>query len=279
MSIDELAREAAAEARRQAVQRVDAGSMLEQLHRTRRTRAVASAASVIGLVAVLLLGGGLLARQYDTSGSDVTPNGRPTPSASVTAAPSDSCTDEVVTCLGDRRYRIALASPVTMTVPRNFGTDFSVPDMTWMEVYRNDLSTVGITIFENPAPVRDDDSWTRDPSAGSTARSQAIWLANRPFLAHTHLTRTVVDGRTAWRVSGALRPGAALHAWKESHSTAPTFALSTSTAGYWPGLASEYTFVDVPNSGVTVIWSWALHEHSSVLTGNQALINSLTFGP
>lgn len=277
MSIDELAREAAAEARRRAVQRVDTGRMLVDLHRTRRSRSVASAASLLGLVVALLIGGGLLARQYDTT-APVTSGGRPTPTSAVPSQ-SPGCGDAVVTCLGDGRFRVALAAPVVVSVPQNFTTDFSVPDMAWMEIYRKDFPTVGVTILENPVPVRDDDSWTRDVSAGTTARSEATWLANRPFLTHTELTRTVVGGRTAWRVSGVLKPGAKLLAWKESHAAAPTFALSTSTTGYWPGLVSEYTFVDVPNSGVTVIWSWAVNEHTRVLKDNQPLIDGLQFGP
>ena len=280
MSIDDLAREAAADARRQAVQRVDTGSMLGQLHRMRRTRNIASVVSVLGLVAVVLLGGGLLARQYDTASIPLPPATQPTPTASAARSiPNDGCSDEVVTCLGDDRYHLALQVPVTVTVPGNFDSNFNVWDTTSLEVYRNDFKTVGVTVLESPVPVLDDGSATRDVSAGSTAEAQAAWLAQRPFLGHTHVTRTTLDGRTAWRVTGTLKPGAKLTTRKTAQMVAPTFFGGTAKAGYWPGLVAEYTLVDVPGSGVTVIWSWAVYEHSRVLRANQPLIDSMHFGP
>ena len=112
-----------------------------------------------------------------------------------------------------------------------------------------------------------------------TAKSQARWLANRPFLTQTHLTRTVVVDAPPGGSTGALRPGAKLLAGRSRSSSRRRSALSASTAGYWPGLVAEYTFVDVPNSGVTVIWSWAVNEHTRVLKDNQALIDTLSFGP
>ena len=261
------------------MQRVNTGSMLEQLHRARRTRSIASAVLVVGLVAVLLLGGGMLARQDDAANSGATPGSHPTSTPSTASSPSDSCSDGQVTCLGSGRYRFALGAPVTITLPDNFGDDFSVDQPGMLEMYRNDLETTGVSIMENPTPVRNDGSWSRDATAGDTAKSVARWLAKRPFLTNTHVIRTNVGGLPAWRVTGTLKPHAKLAARKDSQMVAPTFTLGAPKAAYWPEIVGEYTLVDVPTSGVTVIWSWALNQHLRVLKDNQALIDTLSFGP
>ena len=147
--------------------------------------------------------------------SGATPGSHPTSTSSTASSPSDSCSDGQVTCLGSGRYRFALGAPVTITLPDNFGDDFSVDQPGMLEMYRNDLETTGVSIMENPTPVRNDGSWSRDATAGHTAKSVARWLAKRPFLTNTEIRR-IVGGRTAWRVSGALKPGAKLLAWKES---------------------------------------------------------------
>lgn len=151
------------------------------------------------------------------------------------------------------------------------------PPRNVFEAYRGDIATTGISVAENATPVRNDGSWVRDRSAGTTARSVARWLFKRPFLVHSTITRTKVGNITAWRVSATLKPGAALRA-TTYRSVAPTFAVDDGTMGYRPTLIGEYTLLDIPGAGVTVIWSWSQDHPASALAGNQILIDKLRFG-
>ncbi len=108
----------------------------------------------------------------------------------------------------------------------------------------------------------------------------AIWLRDRPFLADATMTRTTVGGREAWRVSATLKPDAQLQAVKAGagSAVAPTFVGSGSTsAAYGDRLNGDYTLVDVPGAGVTVIWSWTQLPDLDVLKDNQAYVDGLSF--
>ena len=61
-------------------------------------------------------------------------------------------------------------------------------------------------------------------------------------------------------------------------TVAPTFASGPAKAGYSPALTGEYTLLDVPGGGVTVIWSWNDNHNGQALAGNQAYIDTLSFG-
>ena len=52
----------------------------------------------------------------------------------------------------------------------------------------------------------------------------------------------------------------------------------TRASGYRPNLTGQYTLLDVPGAGVTVIWSWTLNHGNQVLAANQAFIDGLSFG-
>ncbi|MDQ1605078.1 MAG: hypothetical protein QOE01_2923 [Actinomycetota bacterium] len=102
----------------------------------------------------------------------------------------------------------------------------------------------------------------------------AVWLRGRPFLRNATLTRTTVDGRPAWRVSAQLLP--ATKAGLDN--VAPTFKGRSGTEGYNRALTGDYTLVQLPHAGVTVIWSWAFEHSRARLAGNQAYIDGLSFG-
>jgi hypothetical protein len=143
--------------------------------------------------------------------------------------------------------------------------------------------TTGVTVIENAMPVRNDDSWQRDAGAGTTAADMAQWLANRPFLCDSRVTTRQVGGRTAWLVEGALRSHAILSAAKNPDlMVAPTFSGSATvgnfTAGVAPDLPGEFTLVDQPGGGVTVIWSWSYHGTPSLLTRNRAMVTAILTG-
>jgi hypothetical protein len=199
----------------------------------------------------------------------------------VSASIDSPCNNFTIFCVGPDRFRIAMPVPATVTLPDNFG-DISRMDESAFEAYRSDVNSAGVSVLENAVPVRNDASWTRDPAAGTTAVEMANWLAARPFLTGAKVTATTVDGRPAWRVVAALKPGAPLRADKLTEGrVAPTFidvhttAVGGTTMGYNRTLLGEYTLLDIPGAGVTVLWSWALDLPRTQLAGNQRLIDSL----
>jgi hypothetical protein len=275
MTIDDLARAAASDARRTALGTVDPDLMLDRLHHQRRRQnAVSAVAAAVACALVLAVGVGLLTHhraENQVSAPVVTPT--PTPTG------DDPCTDPAVTCLGSDRFRVALPAPMTLTMPADFG-EISHIATTTAEAYRNDIDTTGVTVMENARAVKNDASWSRDPAAGKTATSMAAWLSKRPFLVGANVAPTTVGGRKAWRVSGQLKPGAALRADKGGEGpVAPTFGNKDNIEmGYNDELVGDYTLVDVPHGGVTVIWSWTVGHARDELEGNEPFVDSLSFG-
>ena len=267
MTIDNLGRAAARGARHKATQEVEPTMMLEKLHRTHRTRTVTmtvagAAAAVIGIVIVV----------HGVSTPKASQPGAPVPSASSPCGPT-------VQCLGGTRYKVTdMPVPVTVNLPANFRGEFNKLGTATLEDYRSDLDMTGVTVFENAVPVRNDASWTRDPAAGTTAHSMATWLSQRPFLTNTTLTATTVGGRQAWLVTGDLKSGVPLLSVKDGNAAAPTFSGDNATAAYSPSLSGEYTLVDVPGAGVTVIWSWAPAQTKGNLGESRAYVQGLSFG-
>jgi hypothetical protein len=270
MTVDARGSAAALAARRQAAQTVDPTAKLGELHRTRRTRTLtrsvlATAAAVIGVV--------LVVHSVTPQASTQAP-AAPGPSASTSSACSPT-----VQCLGGGRYRVTdLPVPVTVLLPSNFQGDFVPLGGATVEDYRTDVDATGVTVFENAVPVTNDDSWSRDPSAGTTAHSMATWLSKRPFLTGTTVTHTTVGGLSAWLVTADLKDGAPLLAEKMNAPAGPTFADGPATAAFSPQLTGDYTLVDVPGAGVTVIWSWGPPQTKGNLGDNQAYVDGLTFG-
>ena len=269
MSIDELARKATTELRRAATATLEPEDMLRQLHRARARRTGVLAATALVLAIVAGIGVTSILTAHDRTG----PTDR---TATAVGLPGSLCRQTDVTCLGSRRLRVDIAVPVTATLPRTFQTSIRVVPR-GAEFYRADAEATGVTVMENARAVRYDGTWRRDPGAGTSARSMARWLANRPFLTDTTITRRTLGSRTAWLVRGTLRPGAGLPATKAAR-VAPTFANGEFTAGVGPLLRGTYTLVDQPGGGVVVIWSWHFGQSRPLLAGNRELIDSLRIG-
>ena len=259
MNIDELARSAAADARGVAAGAVDAPSMLARLYRTRRNRSIASIVTIV-IVALSAVIGTLVARAGSNTAAP--------PATSPHACTSANC---------PKVHHVVLTTPVTFTLPHAFQNGFQQLSLDVVEVYRGDIGTTGVTVVEHATPVMNDYSWARDPAAGSTAKSVATWLSQRPFLEHTAVVATRVGGLPAWRVSGQLKPHARLHAHKSGLPVAPTFANSGVHLAYSASLIGDYTLVDVPGAGLTVIWSWSVNHGPNALIGNQAFVDRLHF--
>jgi hypothetical protein len=273
VSIDELARAAASDARRVAAFDLNAGEKLDQLRRTHRARRLGSIVAVI--VAVALTASGIAIANRHGAHPVSQPAASPTASPAPTNPPP--CSDRVVQCLGHDRFRVNLTEPVVLTLPDNFQGDFALLAPGTLEDYRNDVTSTGVTILENAVPVKYGRLWSRDPAAGTTAESMATWLSTRPFLSRTKLTPTTVGGRSAWRVTGTLKRDAHLPADKGGTAVAPTFTNGPVFEGYGRKLSGEYTLLDVPRAGVTVIWSWTLSHPTRELIDNLPYIAGLSF--
>ena len=248
------------------VARLERLAELKQQARTRRRASTILTAAAVA--AVMVAGTWLVATQTGASKA-------PPPAAPPSVETEQSLCGSGVTCLGDDRYEVDLAVPVSLTLTPDFleGLTFRPGDMT-LDTYRNTNDT-GVAVLEHAVPVKYDGSWTRDPTAGRTAESAARWLSRRPFLEDTTLAPTTLSGLPAWHVTGSLKPGARLPAIKVGNA-APTFRTTGSgQAAYSRRLSGEYTLVDVPGAGLTVVWSWTLSGDD--LTLNQPLIDSLSF--
>jgi hypothetical protein len=284
MSFDTRAR-SAAEAASVSVRGVNPMTGLAELQRVDRSRRRGGAALAVGVLAAVVAGGAWFASSQLKAAAPTTPVPGATASHVSTAKPP--CDLPLITCLGGNRYRVALVVPVTVTLPSTFQGAWIVATSS-LEDYRNDVPDgTGVSILEGMAPARDDASWTRDPTAGTTAASVARWLSERPFLRDTTLQQTTVGGRPAWRVTGQLKPGAALPAQKNgTGQIAPTFTgggpdtpanRGYGGPGYAPNLTGDYTLLDLPGAGLTVIWSWSTNPQHPALAGNQAYIDGLSF--
>jgi hypothetical protein len=275
MTIDELGRAAAVEARAGAEAAVDTSAMLHRMHRLHRMRRRRAAGSIVAVLAAAVVVGSLLISHNARTDSHPSPATTPTPKA------TGICANPEVRCLDATKFRfVDLPVTITLTLPANFERDFSLAPNT-VDGYRNDIGTTGVSVQEHARPVKYGPVlWTRDPTAGTTAASMARWLSKRPYLVHTTLTRTAVGGRPAWHVTGDLKRGVALPAAKAGGNVAPTFGGGRlgGGAGYRPGLTGQYTLLDVPGAGVTVIWSWTMNHGKQALAGNQAFIDGLSFG-
>jgi hypothetical protein len=247
--------------------------MLQSLHRANRRRTVAvvvTAAAAVVAIAVLVVGSGSW-----RSADHAPAGGHPSPQPTTTAP---GCPDGV-TCLADGRYRAALPVPLTVTLPSTFGSDFNQIGAEALEAYRTDTAKgTGVTVMEHVVPTKADGSDARDPSGGSTAASMATWLAARPFVSQAHTTRTTVDGLPAWRVVATMRTGTPATEQIGDLRGVVTFVDDAAHAWFGPKLTvGEYTLVDVPGAGVTLVWSWTLGPRS-VLEGNRPYVAGISFG-
>ena len=270
MTLDARGRAATTDLRRATTQRVDPMIMLNELERNSRAKTRKNVIAAVAAAAALIAGGLFVARAVGGTTEQRPAGGQPSTHASPSCAGGPT-----VTCVGANRYRVALTVPVTVTVPANFQPGLQVFNATTIEDYQTgDIANTGVTVQEDAVPTRNDASETRDPAAGTTALSMASWLAHRPFAVPTTVVRTTVQGRPAYQVDIVLKKGAPLLGMHNTDPAAPTFGTGMAA---WSTLKARYTLMDVPGAGVAVIWSWTF-DRSAVLDGNQAFVDSVTFG-
>jgi hypothetical protein len=279
VTLDELAQVATRDLAADTGRGLHPEAMLARLHRARRRRTAVVSVAAAAVLAVAVAGVGAAVGR-----DGATPSPRP-PVASepLPSDPTgdDPCSAPRITCLDSgARLRVDLLDPVVLVVAANFQDSPNVLGKGSVEIYRSDIEAgTGVTVMEGAVPVSNGQGWSRDATAGTTARSMATWLAHRPFLRPATPVRLVVSGHPAWRVRTVLRDGATLRASAGVGPVAPLFTNRYGTrASVAPSLPSEITVLRSPSGhGVVVLWSWTTSGRTSVLAGNRAMVAAISF--
>jgi anti-sigma factor RsiW len=239
----------------------------QRLERRRRSR---RAALAVGSLVVVAAAAGF-------AGGRIQPDATIVPSDTPSVAPSEPCSDDVVTCLGDRTYRVALPVPVTVALPPSFD-DVLNDHATNLELYNGGIYTgAGVTIMQLARPVEADGSAA--VGAGTGAAAVARWLAERPFVQPTTPREATVGGLPGYRVDVVHRPGADLPATKGTGAVALAFRSDGFTAAVSPELRyATFYVLDAPDGSLIVIWSWTNDGPATELASNEAVIDDLRFG-
>ncbi len=277
MNVDDLARRAGRELREGV--HVDADAALDELHRAaprrRRAHVVVALATAAAALALAIGAGQLL------EGSQRTPDAvdRPTkPSAPKVQQPVTACRNPLVSCLDDHRYQYALPTPMTWTVPRGFGTPYSGIGPTLVETYRLD-DTGGVTVVEGVRAATAHESPRPVASVGS-AHELVRWIARRPFLSSSVIRRSELDGLPAWSVEVDVKPGSPDGPASCTGQGIPCYPLlyepGGAFTGAWDGITGRYTAVDLPGSGVAVVWTWTFTGEMPV--ESDTLVDSIRWG-
>jgi hypothetical protein len=273
--IDELAARNGASLRDEVAATIDLDSSLSDLLGRRRRRhrkqlvaglTAAAAAAAVAVVAAVAGTGGP---------AEVEPlPAPPTPSPS-----HDFVCEEwsSVDCLSGGRVRVEAANPFTLVPPSGFESDVAI-GRAGTELYRNDTEQgSGVVFFDDAVPARQH----RHLSAEEFAR----WVAARPYLDTGTPVRTTLAGRPAWQVqvtAPSLAPGDSASACNRAGSPcwpvigAPRGGgLPPWETGPWKGMASRYTFIDLPGGATFGVWSWAFAENWVAVDANDDLIETL----
>jgi hypothetical protein len=291
MSIDARARQAGADLRAATPTDVDASlvSLQRTWRRRRITRAAVGSLAVAATVAAAVWGFTTLHQQAGRSGQPVGPVHSPTQTGS-----SGFCNQPLVTCHGGRTYTIAMRVPMTWTLPRQFQRNTGPAELMTESYWTHHGHFAYITVLEQARaarlgkahPISIDNYYgnTPGPAAGVAANAAALarWLADRPFLQSSGVTRTTFDGHPAWTVDVRLQPN--LGPGPALCDSGPCYPLIYQPAGYpevagiWGHMESRYTVLDVPGAGTTVIWSGVFGDDPGALAENQRVAHTIHFG-
>jgi hypothetical protein len=292
MSIDARGRDAARELRSATLGGTRMATITDlektraQRGRTRTVLAATTAMAVIGGFGALVLvrtGPADKAVVPAVSAAASTPASSQSPSPGTATPNADAmaiCSIDRISCLGGRSLRVDLPAPITVTLPPGVHTDGAQTASTSFELYAGGGAPNGVTVLEQASATAADAPSTADPTAGTSAQSAAAWLASRPFVSPTKVEATTLGGLPAFRVHVVLRPGAKLSG--QSKIAGPTAATFTS-GHYWSAVSAElrdatYYLVDLPNGGLTVVWSWSTGAPTDGRAAREAYVAALHFG-
>jgi hypothetical protein len=272
--IDELAGRNGATLRDEVAATVDLESSLSDLQGRRRRRrrkqlvagltAAGAAAAVAAVAAVAVNRGPAVVEPLPAP---------PTPSPSY-----DFVCEEwpSVHCLPGGRVRVDGATPFTLVPPAGFESEVSI-GRAGVELYRADTGAgSGVTFFDDALPAR------RHRRLG--AEQFARWVAAHPYLDADTPRRTTVAGHPAWQVqvTAPVAPGDPSLACNVGGQpcwpvvgTPRGGDLPPWETGPWKGMASQYTFIDLPGGATFGIWSWAFGENWAAIDANDDLIRTL----
>jgi hypothetical protein len=269
--IEELARRSGARLRDEVAYTLDVDASLgllrgRQQHQ-RRTRAAAVCAAVAAAVGVF----GTVAVVRDPGGTE--PEPAPSPDSACADAPAD------VQCLSGGRIHVDRRHSFTLTLPDGFESPVTVGEG-GAQLYRIDKSDdAGVMFYDDATPARTGQHLTAD--------RLAHWVTTRPFLESGVLRRTTVDGLPAWQVRVVARHvprtwagscnGLQTECWPLFVNPRP--GTTPWESGPWRGMASQYTFLDLPGGETFVIWSWAFDKNWAVVDADEDVIRTLRFDP
>jgi hypothetical protein len=207
---------------------------------------------------------------------------------------ADPCTLPYVACAYDRLLtRVEMRVPITLRVPENFDITAGSFDIDHccerpasVEISRHAAggsSASGVTVLEDVQAAAADQRAGPDTSVPLTAHSLAVWLAGRPDLDATDVTKGTTGGLPSWtvtvRVADPQREPAGSCLSKRVNCT-PILYLGELTddplAGMWGDMLSQFSFVQLPEHDAAVVWSWTFGDESQ-LGRNNALIDSIRF--
>ena len=279
MTLDSRARSAVAELKAGPAL-PDPTLALADLRRRDRSRTRLAATATTAALMVVALVAGLVVRGATMRS---TPPVGPAPAPSHSICSSTSAGD-AGNCTATARTRIDLKVPVTVTVGAGFTRMYGLPGASM--VFFSDSPPAramepGVLVQEGAVPIWLDPAVTprlgyavttaRDPSAGSTSASVAHWLATRPYLRVTSMSNTTLGGMPAVRLDlqrndkYAYPYGAFLPVFDAN----PTWLDTGQEARLW--------LVDLPDSGLTLIWSSTGLDHAD-LDKSLPLVESISFG-
>jgi hypothetical protein len=278
--VDLLARRSGALLRDDVDRTVDVERSLTALRtRRRRQRQLrAVAAGLAAAAAVAVVWGAAAVRDRDAVEPAPAPTPNPTASGTPTAGGPFVCVPAPsLRCLPGDRVHVGGPEPYTIRPDSRFGSDIGLgPGGT--ELYRDDTgSGAGIVLVDDAVPAR--------TGRQLPAEQLARWVAARPYLEAVGPHRTTVAGLPAWRVEVTTErdPGGADRTCNRTIPTCwPLLGTVRAGTGPWesgprPGMASRYTFVDLPGGATFAVWSWAYGGDWEAVRTSDELVRTLRF--
>jgi hypothetical protein len=285
VTIDQRARSAGANLRSAHADDPDVSESYPRLLVTIRRRAWMRVIAAGVVLAAAAGGTGVALSRFDDVAAK--PVGEP-PAAS--AGVGRTCQQTFFHCGSGSRIAMALPVPATWIVKPPFSRDLrfvteaGTGQLVLAESHRQDTAQpAGVTVAEGVRATRADHLADVDPSAPTHARALAEWVSQRPFLRSSTVQSTPVGRLPAWTVQVRLRTPGHLGVADCNQLTIrcmPVLVMpdaASTVLGAWGPMIARYTFVEVPGTGPTVIWSWTFGHTDHALDGNQSLIDSLRF--
>lgn len=271
--IDRLARIASEDLRTATSADVESGlrDVYAAHSRHRRVTRLAAAAAVLAALGTGWWGGQALT---GTRSDGPTTPVLPTPTRSAV------CADSRVTCLGGRRYQFDLDHPVHWRIPRGFGVNSGTGTTSFEVESYTRSGSAGVTVMEHVTAASQKTPTSPAPGFPATAAGFTAWLASRPYFDATVPRSTTLAGHDAWQVRLTRQGGATVGPARCLGNTTPCRAVTSdpTVTGVWGDMVADYTAIDLPGGGTTVVWSWAFgNDARAALARNRELVRGISW--